>query len=56
MQLVVDRYECEWANAIKDPENSSASAPSSTTSAAIRTFTSSGSAASAAQHMHTNFT
>ncbi|MCY1217219.1 nitrite reductase [NAD(P)H], large subunit [compost metagenome] len=20
MQLVVDRYECEWANAIKDPE------------------------------------
>ncbi|MNN73730.1 hypothetical protein D3C81_1898700 [compost metagenome] len=20
MQLVVDRYECEWANAIQDPE------------------------------------
>ncbi|MNJ80134.1 hypothetical protein D3C77_784000 [compost metagenome] len=20
MQLVVDRYECEWANALKDPE------------------------------------
>ncbi|MNQ96891.1 hypothetical protein D3C85_1125120 [compost metagenome] len=20
MQLVVDRYECEWANAIDDPE------------------------------------
>ena len=20
MQLVVDRYECEWANALSDPE------------------------------------
>jgi nitrite reductase (NADH) large subunit len=20
MQLVIDRYECEWANALKDPE------------------------------------